>query len=82
MPISDAEKEKGIRTTVDPKLLRTSYQVLRRTYATLMRKAGVDPKVVADSMGHDLDVNLNTYTQTPLDSRLEAVQQLESSFVN
>ena len=50
-------------------------------YATLMRKA-VDPKVVPDSMGHDLDVNLNTYTQTPLDSRLEAVQTLESSFVN
>ena len=32
-----------------------------------MRELGVDPKIVADSMGHDLDVNLNTYTQTPLD---------------
>ena len=42
----------------------------------------MDPKIVADSMGHDLDVNLNTYTQTSLDSRLEAVQTLESAFVN
>ena len=36
---------------------------------------------LATRMGHDL-VNLNTYTQTPLDSRLEAVQTLEPSFVN
>src|SRR5688572_17560712 len=59
-----------------------NFQVLRRTHSSLMRELGVDPKIVADSMGHDLDVNLNTYTQTSLDSRLEAVQTLESAFVN
>jgi integrase len=80
-------KDNMLYRYIRPRLLKVGlgwvdYQVLRRTYATLMRKAGVDPKVVADSMGHDLDVNLNTYTQTPLDSRLEAVQTLESSFVN
>ena len=58
------------------------YQVMRRTHASLMREQGVDPKVVADSMGHDVRVNLNVYTQTSIDSRLEAVQTLESAFVN
>jgi hypothetical protein len=47
-----------------------------------MRELGVDPKVVADLMGHDVDVNLNVYTQTSLDTRLQAVQTLDSAFVN
>ena len=47
-----------------------------------MRELGVDPKVVADLMGHDVDVNLNIYTQTSLDSRFKAVETLESAFVN
>ncbi len=58
------------------------YQVMRRTHSSLMRELGVDPKVVADHMGHDVSVNLNVYTQTSLDSRMEAVQTLESAFVN
>jgi hypothetical protein len=40
------------------------------------------PKVVADLMGHDVNVNLNVYTQTPLEAKLEAVGVLESAFVN
>lgn len=36
------------------------FQVMRRTYSSLKREQGVDPKIVADLMGHDLDVNLNT----------------------
>jgi integrase len=59
-----------------------SFQVMRRTHSSLMRELGVDPKVVADLMGHDVDVNLNVYTQTSLDTRLQAVQTLESAFVN
>jgi hypothetical protein len=46
-----------------------------------IRHGQVDPKVVADLMGHDV-VNLNTYTQTPLASRLQAVETLETAFVN
>ena len=42
-----------------------------------MRDLDVDPKVVADQMGHTLDVNLNVYTQTQLESRKGAVNQLE-----
>ena len=47
-----------------------------------MRAQDVDPKVVADQQGHTLDVNLNVYTQTPLESRIEAVQQLESALIH
>jgi hypothetical protein len=42
----------------------------------------VDPKVVADLMGHDVNVNLNAYTQTSIETKLEAVEVLESAFVN
>jgi len=37
----------------------------------LMREDGVDPKVVADLMGQDLNVNVNICTQTPVESRLQ-----------
>jgi integrase len=59
-----------------------NFQIMRRTHSSLMRELGVDPKVVADSMGHDVKVNLNVYTQTPLESRIHAVETLESAFVN
>ncbi len=47
-----------------------------------MRDHNVDPKIVADQQGHTLDVNLNVYTETSLERRIEAVQQLESAMVN
>jgi hypothetical protein len=47
-----------------------------------MRELGVDPKVVANPMGHDLNVNLNVYTRTPIETKLEAVDVLDSAFVN
>jgi hypothetical protein len=43
-----------------------------------MRDNDVDPKVVADQLGHSLDVNLNVYTQTALSLRKQAVNALES----
>jgi len=46
-----------------------------------MRELGVDPKI-ADLMGHDVNVNLKVYTQTSLESRLLAVETLETAFVN
>ena len=58
------------------------FHVLRRTHASLMRELGVAPKVVADQQGHTLDVNLNVYTETSLQKRVEAIEQLESAFVN
>jgi hypothetical protein len=37
------------------------------------KKAGVDPKLVADQLGYGLGVNLDVYTIAGLDERLEAV---------
>jgi len=51
-------------------------------HSSLMRDLGIDPKVVADLMGHDVNVNLNVYTQTPIETRLQAVGVLESALVN
>jgi integrase len=59
-----------------------NFHVLRRSHSSLMRDHNVDPKVVADQQGHTLDVNLNVYTETTLERRIEAVQQLESALVN
>jgi hypothetical protein len=64
------------------KLGWVDFQVMRRTHASLMRKVGVHPKVVADLMGHNVKVNLNTYAQTPVESRIQAVETLERAFVN
>jgi integrase len=46
-----------------------NFQVLRRTHSSLMRDKNVDPKVVADQLGHTLDVNLNVYTQTSVERK-------------
>jgi integrase len=58
------------------------YRVMRRSHSSWMKALGEDPKVIADQQGHTVDVNLNVYTQTPLESRLEAVERLASFFVN
>jgi integrase len=58
------------------------FHILRRTHSSLMRELGVDPKVVAAQQGHTLDVNLNVYTQTSVEQRIQAVEELESAFVN
>ncbi len=57
----------------------TTFQVMRRTHSTLMCFLKVDPKVVADQLGHSLDVNQNVYTQVLVERRLEAVNELESA---
>lgn len=57
------------------------FQVMRRTHASIMKELGVDPKWVADQLGHSLDVSQNVYTQVSVEQRLEAVQQLESALV-
>src|ERR1022692_1873737 len=56
-----------------------NFLVMRRTHATLMRGLGVDGKLVADQLGHSLDVSQNVYTQSPVESRLAGVNQLEKS---
>jgi hypothetical protein len=39
---------------------------------------GIDGKVVADQLGHTLDVNQNVYTRVSFDRQAEAVNRLDS----
>jgi len=52
--------------------------VMRRTHASLMRELDVDPKLVADQLGHTLDVSLNVYAKLGLERRTEALELFES----
>jgi len=56
-----------------------NFQVMRRTHATLMKELNADPKLVADQMGHTLDVNQNVYTQSSVEVRLPLVNALEQA---
>jgi len=58
-----------------------TFQIMRRTHASLSRQAGIDPKLVADQLGHGLGVNLDVYTVAALERRQDAVEVLEASLV-
>jgi integrase len=58
-----------------------TFQIMRRTHASLCRQAGIDPKLVADQLGHGLGVSLDVYTVVALDKRQEAVEVLEASLL-
>jgi hypothetical protein len=45
----------------------------------LMGELGIDGKLVADQCGHTLDVSQTIYCQSPVASRLPAVNRLETS---
>jgi integrase len=59
-----------------------NFQVLRRTQASLGHKEGVDPKVAADQRGHAIGVAIDTYTESDLESRREAVTKLERALAD
>ena len=59
-----------------------NFQVLRRTNASLSRKAKVDDKVSADQRGHGLGVSLGVYAISDLDQKIEAVTKLESAVID
>ena len=46
-----------------------------------MKGLDVDGKLVADQLGHSLDVSQNIYTQSPVESRLGMVNKLEKSLL-
>jgi integrase len=54
-----------------------NFQVMRRTHSSLMNALGIDGKLVADQLGHTLDVNQNVYTQVSVERRKEALDRLE-----
>jgi integrase len=55
-----------------------TFQVMRRTHATLAKEAGADPKVTADQMGHGVGVNLDEYTRSRLPQLTEVANRVES----
>jgi len=72
------------RRFLQPKLEKVglewaTFQIMRRTHASLSRQVGIDPKLVADQLGHGLGVNLDVYTVAALDQRCQAVEVLEAS---
>ena len=56
-----------------------TFQVLRKTNASLSKKAGVDPKVASDQRGHGLGVSLEVYTSSDLEQKRAALQALEAA---
>ncbi|GIU80894.1 MAG: site-specific integrase [Bryobacteraceae bacterium] len=56
-----------------------TWQALRRTNATLMRKYGADPKVGADQRGHGIGVSIDVYTASDLEQKRAAVQMLDDA---
>jgi len=47
-----------------------------------MYALGAKGKLVADQLGHTLDVNQNVYTQSPVAIRMAALNQLEASLAS
>jgi integrase len=71
---------------LEPKLVKiglewATFQVLRRTNASLSRKAQVDDKVAADQRGHGLGVSLEVYSVSDLQQKMAAVKRLESEVI-
>ena len=56
-----------------------TFQVLRRTHASLGHDAGIDPKVAADQRGHGIGIAIDVYTKAALSRRAEAAEQLEKA---
>lgn len=56
-----------------------NFQVMRRTHSTLMNEIHDDPKLVADQLGHTVDVNQHVYTRASVARRKVAVDALESA---
>jgi len=58
-----------------------TFQVLRRTNASLGRKAFIDDKVAADQRGHGLGVSLEVYSISDLQQKIDAVKKIESEVI-
>jgi hypothetical protein len=56
-----------------------TFQVLRKTNASLGAKHGVDRKVAADQRGHGLGVSLDIYTSSDMEQKRAAVRTLEAA---
>ncbi|MEO8593676.1 MAG: tyrosine-type recombinase/integrase [Candidatus Solibacter sp.] len=64
---------------VDIGLEWATFQVLRKTNASLSKKAGVDPKVASDQRGHGIGVSLEVYTTSDMEQKRAALKKLEAA---
>ena len=55
-----------------------TFQILRKTNASLSKKEGIDPKVAADQRGHGIGVSLEVYTSSDMEQKKEAMKKLEA----
>jgi integrase len=74
------------RRSIKPKLEMiglgwATFQVLRKTNASLSKKAGVDPKVASDQRGHGVGVSLEVYTSSDHSQKREALKKLEAAVI-
>jgi integrase len=77
-------KDNCWRRNMRPKLAAVglgwaNFLVMRRTHASLMKALGEDGKLVADQMGHSLDVSQNCYTQSSVENRQAMVNRSKPS---
>jgi integrase len=74
------------RRNIQPRLEKiglewASFQVMRRSNASLGRKARIDDKVAADQRGHGPGVSMDVYASSDLSQKVEAIRQLETFVV-
>lgn len=70
-------KELSLYELLDIPLIR--FHDLRHTHATLLLKANIHPKIVADRLGHsDIKMTLSTYSHILPDMQQQAVEKLNS----
>ena len=58
-----------------------TFQVMRRTFATWAKAAGVDAHTRSAQMGNTVDVNENEYAVASFEKKLAAVRSLEKSVI-
>lgn len=62
-------------------LERATFQVLRRTNASVSREANIDDKVAADQLSHGLGVSLETYSISSVQQKIDAAKRLETEVI-
>lgn len=84
--LTPLSKDNCWRRKMEPRLTKmglgwANFLVMRRTHSSIMKQLGVDPKLVADQLGHSLDVNQNIYTSVSVEQRKGAVERLEAALI-
>jgi integrase len=58
-----------------------TFQVMRRTFATRSKQAGIDAHTRSAQMGNTVDVNENEYAVASFEQKLAAVRKLETAVI-